>query len=96
MEVVAWVGLVVSWLLLLFVMKFVFLLLRVLKQTRRLAEMSLGAAVRLADNLSGDEFADLEHLATQLPDAVRGLPRGAAAAPPSVSSVSPGLGGRPS
>ncbi len=97
MEVLAWAGLVVSWLLVLLVMKFVFLVLRVLKQTRRLAEMSRDAAVRLADNLSDDEaFAALEALAAQLPEAVRGLPRDAAAARPRVSSLSPGLGGRTS
>jgi hypothetical protein len=71
-DVIAWTGLVVSWLLLLLVMKFVFLVLRVLKQTRRLAEMSRDAAVRLEHNLSDDEaFAALEALAAQLPDAVR-------------------------
>ncbi len=94
-EVVAWAGLVVSWLLVLLVIKFVFLVLRVLKQARRLAEMSRQAAVGLDDNLSDDEaFAALEVLAAQLPDAVRGGPRGAAAARPRTSSLSPGLGGR--
>ncbi|MDP9420508.1 MAG: hypothetical protein M3P53_10240 [Actinomycetota bacterium] len=94
MEVFAWVGLLVSWLLLLLVMKFVFLVLRVLKQVRRLAQMSRDAAVHLADNLSDDAFAELELLAAQLPEAVRQLPRSAAAARPSTSSVSPGIGGR--
>ncbi len=94
-EVVAWAGLVVSWLLVLLVIKFVFLVLRVLKQARRLAEMSRHAAVGLEDNLSDDEaFAALEALAAQLADAVRRLPRGADAAPPRARSVSPGLGGR--
>jgi ATP-dependent Zn protease len=94
-QVVAWVGLVVSWLLLLLFVKFVFLVLRLLKQTRRLAQMSRDAAVRLADNLSDDEaLAELELLAARLPDAVHGLPRGGAVARPGVSSVSPGLGGR--
>ncbi|PLS75340.1 MAG: hypothetical protein CYG61_07945 [Actinobacteria bacterium] len=95
MEVLAWVGLVVSWLLVVLVVKFVFLVLRVVKQTRRLAEMSRDAAVHLAENVSDiDAFAQLELVAGQLADAVRGLPRGAAAARPRVSSVSPGLGGR--
>ncbi len=95
MEVLAWVGIVGSWLLLLLVMKLVFLVLRVLKQTRRLAEMSRDAVVHLAENLSDDgAFAELERLAAQLPDAVRGLPRRAADTRPGVSSVSPGLGGR--
>ncbi len=95
MEVLAWVGLVVSWMLLVLVVKFVFLVLRVLKQTRRLGQMSRDAAVRLADNLSDDEvFSELDVLATRLADAVRGLPPGAAGAPTSSSSVSPGIGGR--
>jgi len=94
-EVLAWVGIVSSWLLLLLVMKLVFLVLRVLKQTRRLAEMSRNAVVRLAENLSDDEaFAELERLAAQLPEAVRGLPQRAAGTRPRVSSVSPGLGRR--
>ncbi len=95
MDVVAWVGLVVSWLLLLLVVKFVFVVLRVLKQARRLAEMSRDAAVALAGNVSDeDSFAELERLAEQLPGAVRGLPRRGAAAQPRVSSISPGIGGR--
>ncbi len=95
MDVVAWVGLVVSWVVVVLVVKLVFLVLRLLKQTRRLAQMSRDAAVRLADNFSHDEaFAEIEVLAAQLPDAVRGLPRGAAAARPGVSSVSPGIDGR--
>ncbi len=90
-----WIGLVACWLLVVLVLKFVFLVLRVLKHTRRLAQMSRDAAVGLADNLSDDEaFAELELLAAQLPEAVRGLPRGAAAVRPGVSSVSPGIGGR--
>lgn len=92
MTVLAWVGLVVSWLLVTLVVKLVFVALRVLKHTRRLAEMSRDAAVRLADNVSDvDGFAELEVLAARLPDAVRGLPRGAADAQPNVSSVSPAL-----
>lgn len=94
MDVIAWTGLVVSWLMVLLVMKFLSLFLRVLKQTRRLAEMSQDAAVALRDNLSDAEaFAALEALAAHLPEAVRGLPKGAAARP-RVSSLSPGLGGR--
>ena len=96
MEVLAWVGLVVSWLLLVLVVKAVFIVLRVLKQARRLAEMVRDAAVSLAANVSDDEaFAELELLAGQLGEAVRGLPPGASGARPRVSSVSPGLGGRP-
>jgi len=94
MEVLGWVALVTSWVLLTLLLKFVFLVLRVLKQTRRLAEMSRDAARHLMDNL-GDEqaFIELERLSEQLPDAVRELPAGADAAP-RVSSVSPGIGGR--
>ncbi len=92
MDVLVWVGLVVSWLSLLLVLKFVFLVLRVLKQARRLAEMSRDAAVGLAQNVSSEEsFAELELLAAQLPRAVEGLPRGAAAGRPPASSVSPGI-----
>ncbi len=95
MDVLVWVGLVVSWLSLLLVLKFVFLVLRVLKQARRLAEMSRDAAVGLAQNLSSEEsFAELELLAARLPQAVQGLPRGAAARRPPASSVSPGIEGR--
>ncbi|MBW3555761.1 MAG: hypothetical protein KY454_02365 [Actinobacteria bacterium] len=95
MDVLAWVALVVSWLQVVLVVKFVFIVLRVLKQTRRLAEMSRDAAIALAHNLSDAEaFAELELLAAQLPRATAGLPDGAAAARPNVSSVSPGLGGR--
>lgn len=97
MDVVAWVGLVVSWLLAAFVVKSVSVVLRVLKQARRLAEMSRDAAVRLAGNVSDDAaFAETERLAAELPDAVSGLPRGAAAARPPTSSISPGIGGWPS
>ncbi len=95
MDVLAWVGLAVCWLLVLLVIKFVFLALRVLKQTRRLAEMTRDAAVGLAGNLSDHgAFAELEVLAAQLPEAVRGLPRGVVAAPPRRSSLSPGIRGR--
>jgi hypothetical protein len=94
-DAIAWSGLVASWLLLLLVVKFVSIVLRVLKQTRRLAEMSRDSAVRLAENLADeDAFAQLELVAGQLPDAVRGLSRGAPAARPPTSSVSPGIGGR--
>ena len=97
MDVVAWVGLIVSWLLLVLVVKFVFILLRVLKQARRLAEMTRDAAVSLAANVSDTEaFAELELLAGLLRPAVRGLPRGASDVSPRISSVSPGLGGHPS
>ncbi len=97
MEVLAWVGLVVSWLLLVLVVKAVFIVLRVLKQARRLAEMVRDAAVSLAANVSDDKaFAELELLAGQLGPAVRGLPRGASDVSPKISSVSPGLGGHPS
>lgn len=95
MDVIAWIALIESWFLMLFILKFVFIALRVLKQTRRLAEMSRDAALGLADNLSHDEaFADLELLAAQLPRVVEALPPAAAAARSNVSSVSPGLGGR--
>lgn len=95
MEVLAWFGLVISWVLLVLVVKFVFLVLRVLKQIRRLTEMSRDAAELLAANLSDVEsFAELELLAAQLPLAVRGLPPREADARPAVSSVSPGIGGR--
>ncbi len=95
MEGLAWIGLVVSWLLLVVLLKFVFLVLRVLKQARRLAQMSRDAARGIVDNLAHDEaFAELELLARQLPQAVQGLPRSAAAAGPRVSSSSPGIGGR--
>lgn len=94
MDVLVWTGLVVSWLLLVLLIKFVFLVLRVFKQARRLAEMSRDAAVGLARNVSSEEsFAQLELRAAQLPQAVRGLPPGAAARPPA-SSVSPGIEGR--
>ncbi|MDP8954092.1 MAG: hypothetical protein M3N37_04085 [Actinomycetota bacterium] len=94
MDVVAWVGLIVSWLLLVLVVKFVFIVLRVLKQARRLAEMTRDAAASLAANVTHIEaFAELEVLAGQLHEAVRGLPPGTAGARPRVSSVSPGLGG---
>ena len=97
MDVLAWVGLVVSWLLLVLVVKTVFIVLRVLKQARRLAEMVRDAAVSLAANVSDDEaFAQLELLAGQLRPAVRGLPGGARDVSPRISSVSPGLGGHPS
>jgi hypothetical protein len=94
-EVVAWAGLLLSWIGLLFLVKLVFMCLRVLKQIRRLAEMTRDAAAHLADNLAGEEaFAELELLADQLPRAVRGIPSEAAAARLRVSSLSPGLPGR--
>jgi type VI protein secretion system component VasK len=94
-DVVAWVGLVLSWIGLLFLVKLVFICLRVLKQIRRLAEMTRDAATHLADNLAGEEaFAELELLAQQLAPAVRGIPRGAGTRRPRVSSLSPGIPGR--
>lgn len=94
MDVVAWVGLITSWLALVLLVKFVFLVLRVLKQTRRLAEMTRDAAVHLADNLCDEQaFAQFERLWAELPSAVRGLPRGWHAARPNVSSLSPGIEG---
>lgn len=95
MRVIAWLALVGSWLLIVLVLKYVFIVLRVLKQIRRLAEMSRDAAVQLAANVAGAEsLAELELLAERLPVAVRALPPWAAEAKPPVSSVSPGLGGR--
>lgn len=95
MEVVAWVGLVVSWLLLVLIVKLVFVALRVLKNMRRLAEMTRDAARNLADNVSDNEaFARLELLAGRLAQAVGRLPASSDVARPRVSSVSPGLGGR--
>ncbi len=95
MQVVAWAGLVLSWIGLLFLVKLVFICLRVLKQIRRLAEMTRDAATHLAENLTGEEaFGELELLAAQLPAAVRGIPPGAAAARPRVSSLSPAIPGR--
>jgi hypothetical protein len=94
-EVVAWAGLILSWIGLLFLVKLVFMCLRVLKQIRRLAQMTRDAAAHLTDNLEGEKsFAELELLAAQLTTAVRGLPPGAAAARPRVSSLSPGIPGR--
>lgn len=93
MEVVAWAGLVLSWIGLVFLVKLLFISLRVLKQIRRLAEMARDAAVGLADNLADEErLAEMERLAGELTDAVAGLPSGAAAARPYVSSISPGVG----
>jgi hypothetical protein len=95
MEVVAWAGLVLSWIGLVFLVKLVFMCLRVLKNIRRLAQMTRDAAFHLAGNLAGEEsFAELELLAVQLTSAVRGIPPEAAAARPTVSSISPGVAGR--
>ncbi len=95
MDVVAWSGLVLSWIGLVFLVKLVFMCLRVLKQIRRLVEMTRDAAAQLCENLQGEKaFEELELLAQQLPEAVRGIPVGAAAAPPTVSSLSPGVPGR--
>jgi HAMP domain-containing protein len=95
-EVVAWVGLVVSWLLLVLIVKLVFVLLRVLKQMRQLAEMTRDAAGQLADNVADDEaFAQLELVAGRLAQAVRGLPTRPDVSGAPVSSVSPAVGGRP-
>jgi HAMP domain-containing protein len=94
-EVLAWAGLILSWIGLLFLVKLVFISLRVLKQIRRLAEMTRDAAAHLADNLAGEQaFDELEQLAAELPSAVRGIARAATAARPNVSSLSPGIPGR--
>ncbi len=95
MDVVAWAGLILSWIGLIFLVKLVFICLRVLKQIRRLAEMTRDAATHLADNLAGEEaFGEFELVAEQLAAAVRGIPPGARAARPKVSSLSPGIAGR--
>ncbi len=95
MDVVAWAGLILSWIGLIFLVKLVFICLRVLKQIRRLAEMTRDAATHLADNLAGEEaFGEIELLAEQLAAAVRELPPGARASRPRVSSLSPGVPGR--
>jgi HAMP domain-containing protein len=94
-EVVAWVGLLGSWLALVVILKLVFLMLRVLKQIRRLVEMTRDAARHLADNVDDEQaFAEFELLLGELPDAVGRLPLRAAAARPNVSSLSPGIAGR--
>jgi hypothetical protein len=94
-EVVAWAGLVLSWIGLIFLVKLVFMCLRVLKQIRRLAQMTRDATAHLADNLAGEEsFGELERLAEQLTSAVQAIPREAAVARPRVSSISPGIPGR--
>jgi hypothetical protein len=93
-DVVAWAGLALSWIGLVLLLKLVFMVLRVLKQIRRLAEMTRDAAAHLAENLTSEEaFGELELLAAQLPATVRKLPEGSAAARPRVSSVSPGVPG---
>ena len=92
MEVVAWLGLVTSWVALLLILKLVFMVLRVLKQIRRLAEMTRDAARHLADNVADtSSFAELELLAAALQGAVRRLPLAAEDEGPRMSSVSPGL-----
>ncbi len=92
MEVVAWIGLVTSWLALLLILKLVFMVLRVLKQIRRLAEMTRDAARHLADNVADTSaFAELEVLAAALAGAVRRLPVPEQDQAPLMSSVSPGL-----
>ena len=92
MEVVAWIGLVTSWLALLLILKLVFMVLRVLKQIRRLTEMTRDAARNLADNVADTSaFAELELLAAALTGAVRRLPIAAEDEAPRMSSVSPGL-----
>jgi len=69
--------------------------MRVLKQIRRLAQMTRDAAAHLAGNLAGEEsFAELELLAVQLTSAVRGIPPEAATVRARVSSISPGVPGR--
>lgn len=92
MEVVAWVGLVTSWLVLLLILKLVFMILRVLKHIRRLAEMTRDAARHLGDNVGDTQsFAELELLAAALVGAVHRLPVSADDEGPLLSSVSPGL-----
>ena len=92
MEVVAWIGLGASWLGLLLILKLVFMVLRVLKQIRRLAEMTRDAARHLGDNVADTSaFAELELLAAALVGAVRRLPVSADDDGPVMSSVSPGL-----
>jgi HAMP domain-containing protein len=94
-EVVAWVGLLVSWLGLLVILKLVLITLRVLKQIRRLAEMTRDAARHLADNVADERaFTELELLAGGLAQAIRRLPLSADDVAPRMSSVSPGLGVR--
>jgi HAMP domain-containing protein len=95
-EVVAWIGLVTSWLALLLILKLVFMTLRVLKQIRRLAEMTRDAARNLAGNVADTSaFAQLELLSAALTGAVRRLPVAAEDEGPLMSSVSPGLRPRP-
>jgi HAMP domain-containing protein len=98
MDVIAWAGLLVSWFLVLLMVKYVFIALRVLKQIRRLAEMSRDAAVALTANLAeADAFAEVARLAADLPAAVRGLPqaqRSGITGTAMRSSLSPGIGGR--
>jgi surface polysaccharide O-acyltransferase-like enzyme len=96
MDVIAWAGLVVSWFLLLLMVKYVFIALRVLKQIRRLAEMSRDAAVALAANLAeADAFGEVARLAADLPAAVRVLPQRSGITGTAMrSSLSPGIGGR--
>jgi hypothetical protein len=90
----AWVGLVVSWLLVAMILKFLIVVLRILKNIRRLAQMTRNTAVALADNVSDEAtFVRLVELAEQLPRAVRPL-AGRTAVAPRRSSVSPGVGGR--
>lgn len=80
------------WLALLLILKLVFMTLRVLKQIRRLAEMTRDAARHLADNVADTSaFAELEQLAGALTGAVRRLPVSADDQAPRMSSVSPGL-----
>jgi HAMP domain-containing protein len=96
MDVIAWIALLVSWLLILLVVKYVFITLRVLKQIRRLAEMSRDTALSLGANLAdAAAFTEVERLAAELPRAVQRLPhRSRVASNAMRSSVSPGIGGR--
>jgi hypothetical protein len=102
MEVVAWAGLVVSWVLLALVLKFFSITLRVLRDLRALTAMTRDAARELAANVADEDvlrqFAEVERLAARLPATVRRLPSGPASSrtQPAVSSVSPGIGGRTS
>lgn len=87
MDAVAWIGLVASWLAVVLILKLLVVALRVLKNIRRLAELSLEAATAMSTNLSAaDRFAELDDLSEQLGDAGRAL--GSATA--GLSIVGPG------
>lgn len=82
MEAVAWIGLVGSWLALILILKLLVVALRVLKNIRRLAELTLDAATGMSTNLAGaDRSAELDDLSAQLADAGRALASAAAELP---------------